>query len=87
MERMTWMTEERNGASATGAPVVGRAGGSAATLRGRQIQKPAGFAPAAYGPGPVCGGSTVTFHTNDHVEMGRTAWDGTPLGSSGAGYG
>ena len=86
MERMTWMTEERNGASATGAPTLGRVRAAVATPGGLQIQKPAGLVPA-YGPGLVCGSSTVTFHTNDHVEMGRTAWDGTPLGSSGAGYG
>jgi len=83
---MTWMTEERNGASATGAP-LGRACAAATPARLRQIQKQSGLVPPAYGPDLVRGSSTVTFHTNDHVEMGRTAWDGTPLGSSGAGYG
>jgi hypothetical protein len=84
---MTWMTEERNGASATGAPTCGRLGAAVTTPGDLQIRKQTGFVPAAYGPGLVCGGTTVTSHTNDHVEMGRTAWDGTPLGSSGAGYG
>jgi hypothetical protein len=84
---MTWMTEERNGASATGAPTRRRTGAAVAIPGGLQIQKRSGLVPAAHGPGLVCGSSTVTFHTNDHVEMGRTAWDGTPLGSSGAGYG
>jgi len=87
VERTTWMTEERIGASATGAPWVGRGGAAPATPAGLQIQKQRGFVPAAYGPGLVCGGTSVTFHTNDHAEMGRTAPNGTPLGSSGAGYG
>ena len=87
MERMTWMMEERTVAPVTGAPTVRRAPVISATTRDRQIQKPAGFVPPAYGPGLVCGSSTVASHTNDHVAMGRTAWDGTPLGSPGAGYG
>ena len=86
MERTTWMTEERNGASATGAPWLGRGAAAPATPAGLQIQKQRGFVPAAYGPGLVCGSTSVTSHTN-HVEMGRIAPDGTPLGSSGAGHG
>ncbi len=87
MERMTWMTEERTAASATGAPLSGLVGAAAANLCGHQIQKRAGFVPPVYGPGLVCGSSTVTSHTNDHAAMGRTAWDGTPLSSPGAGFG
>ena len=86
MERTTWMTEERTVAPATGAPMFGRVRGSMAPA-GLQIQKRAGLVPPVYGPGLVCGSSTVSFHTNDHVATGRTAWDGTPLASSGAGYG
>ena len=87
MERTTWMTEERTGAPATGAPTSGRVRGAMPAFAGLPIPKGAGLVPAAYGPGLVCGSSTVAFHTNDHVAQGRTAWDGTPLGSSGAGYG
>lgn len=87
MERMTWMTEERNGAPATGALTLGRVRTPMAPSVGLQIHKRAGFVPPAHGPGVVCGSSTVTFRINDHVVMGRTAWDGMPLGSPGAGYG
>ena len=89
MERMTWLTEERIAASATGAPRFGLVGAAAAATRVRQIQiqKRAGFVPPVYGPGLVCGSTTVTSHTNDHAVMGRTAWDGTPLSSPGAGFG
>jgi len=87
VERMTWMTEERTGAPATGAPARGcTASVAGATLAGLQIQKRAAFAPLADGPGPV-GGTPVTSHTHDLAPLGRTAWDGTPLGSPGAGYG
>ena len=86
MERTTWMTEERIVAPATGAPTSGRVRAAVAPA-GLQIQKRAGSVPPAYGPGLVCGSSTVSFHTNDHVAMGRSTWDGTPLASSGAGYG
>ena len=86
MERMTWLTEERIAASATGAPGFGFVAAGAPS-RGLQIQKQAGLVPPAYGPGLVCGSTTVTFHTNDHVDTGRTTWDGTPLSSQGAGYG
>lgn len=85
MERTTWMTEERIAAPATGAPGFGRVT-AGATSRGLQIQKQAGLVPSAHGPGLVRGSTTVTFHTDDHVDMGRT-WDGTPLGSLGAGNG
>jgi hypothetical protein len=81
------MTEERIAAPVAGAPMVRCASAAPVTSRDRQIQKPAGFVPLAYGPGLVCGSTSVTSHINDHVEMGRTAWDGTPLGSPGAGYG
>jgi len=87
VERMTWMTEERNGAPATGAPTIGRVRQAVAMPATLPIHKQAGFVPSAYGPGLVCGSATVAFHTNDHVGTGRTAWDGTPLGSPGAGYG
>jgi len=86
VERITWMTEERIGASGTGAPSLGRTGARGVTAGGLQIHKRDGFVPPAYGPGLVCG-TTVLSHTNDHAAMGRTAWDGTPLGSPGAGYG
>ena len=87
MERMTWLTEERIAASATGAPGLGRFGAAAGTRRRVQIQKQNGLVPSAYGPGLVCGSATVTFRTNDHTAMGRTAWDGSPLDSRGAGIG
>ncbi len=32
-------------------------------------------------------GASAPRHQNDHAGMSRTAWDGTPLGSRGAGYG
>jgi hypothetical protein len=83
VERMTWLTEERIAASATGAPGFGCAA-AGATL---QIQKQAGLVPSAYGPDLVRGRTTVTFHTNDHVDTGRTTCDGTPLSSRGAGNG
>ncbi len=86
MERMTWMTEERIGAPATGAPPLGRIR-AAATSTGGHIQKRAGSRPPAFGLGVVCGSYTVTSHMNDHAVGGRTAWDGTPLGSPGAGNG
>jgi hypothetical protein len=86
VERTTWLTEERIVASATGAPARGlaAAGAMQAIL---QIQKRAGFVPPVSGPGLVCGSSTVSSTANDHAALGRTAWDGTPLGSPGAGNG
>ena len=87
MERTTRLTEERIAASAAGAPAVRRDRVVELSPKRLQAPKHVGSTPTAHGPGLVCGSSTVTFHTNDHVEMGRTAWDGTPLGSSGAGYG
>ena len=87
MERMTWMTEERSGAPVTGAPRIRRAPVAMATSAGFPIQKQAGLVSPAHGPGLVCGSSTVTFRTNDHVATGRIAWHGAPLGSSGDGYG
>ena len=86
MERTAWMTEERIGAPATGAPWRGLAG-AALARRAFPIAKQSGLVPAANGPGLVCGSTAVTFHTNDHVDMGRTADGGRPLGSSGAGNG
>jgi len=80
------MTEERTSAPATGAPTRGCVGVAGMAQASLQILKLAGFAPTAYGPGLV-GGTTVMSHTNDHAALGRTAWDGTPLGSPGAGYG
>ncbi len=87
MERMTWMTEERNGASATGAPTFGAVRGAVATPADLQIPKRARLVPPGHGPDLVGGSASVSFHTNDHAAMGRTASDGTPLASSGAGYG
>lgn len=87
MERTTWMTEERPGAPATGAPSVGRVRRAVANTWCLPIPKRAGFAPSAHGPGLVSGSSTVNFHANDHGALGRTEMDGTPLGSSGAGFG
>jgi hypothetical protein len=87
VERMTWLTEERIAASATGAPSLGRLGAAAATRRHDQIQKQAALVPSAYGPGLVCASASVCFRTNDHTAMGRTAWDGLPLGSRGDGIG
>ena len=87
MERMTWMTEERNGAPATGALVLGPVRGSVAMPATLPIHKQNGFVPSAYGPDLVCGSATVAFHTNDHVATGRTARAGSPLGSPGAGNG
>ncbi len=86
MERMTWLTEQRTAASATGAPSQRRVRVGEPSFAGIQVAKHIGLVPAAYGPGLVCGDS-VSFHTNDHVATGRTAWDGMPLGSRGAGYG
>lgn len=85
MERITWLTEERIAASATGAPGFGCVAGTATA--DLQSQKQRGIVPAAYGPGLVGRSDSVNLHTNDHVEMGRTAWDGTPLDSPGVGYG
>ena len=89
MERTIRLTEERNGASATGAPFERRIRVGELSLRGRQAVKQAApsIVPSAYAPGLVCGTATVSFRSNDHAGMGRTAWDGTPLGSRGAGYG
>ncbi len=89
MERTIWLTGERIAASATGAPSERRARVSGVSLGGRQAIKKAApsLVPPAYGPGLVCGTTAVSFHTNDHAAMGLTAWDGTPLGSRGAGYG
>ncbi len=86
MERMTWMTEKRTSAPATGVPAFGCAAVAGTVRTGLQIRKGVAFAPLADGPGPV-GGTPVTSHTNDHATLGRTAWDGTPLGSPGAGHG
>jgi len=87
VECTTWMTEERFGASAAGAPRVGLSASMAAVRLQNQIQKRAGFVPPAYGPGLVRGSATVVFHSNDHVATGRTAWYSMPLGSPGAGNG
>ena len=89
MERTIWLTEERIAASATGVPAERRVRVGASVLGDHQAIKQAApfVVPPAYGPGLVCGAATVSFHTNDLVDMGRTAWDGTPLGSRGAGYG
>lgn len=86
MERMTWLTEERIGASGTGAPGLGCVA-ALATFGDLQAQKQRGIVPAAYGPGLVGGSASVNLFTYDHVEMGRTARDGTPLDSPGVGYG
>ncbi len=87
MERTTWLTEERIAAPGTGAPLVRRDRVGGPSLDGFLVLKQAGSVPAAYGPGLVCGSTTVTFRINDHAAMGHIAWDGTPLGSRGAGYG
>jgi hypothetical protein len=87
VERMTWLTEERIAASATGAPTFGCTAAVVTAATDLQIQKQRGSVPAAYGPGLVGGSTSVNLHTNDHVAMGRTAWDATPLGSLGVGYG
>jgi len=86
VESTSWMTDERWCASANGVPSLGRVGETVAPVA-LQIPKRAGFVPPAYGPGLVCGTSTFASHINDHVEMGRTAWDGTPLGFLGAATG
>ena len=78
MERMTWMTEERYGAPAAGAPTVGRVRRSVAMPSNLPIHKQAGFVPTAFGPGLVCGNATSTI---------RTARHGMPLRSPGAGFG
>jgi hypothetical protein len=87
VERMTWLTEERIAASATGAPTFGCVAAVATGAANLQNQKQRGSVPAAYGPGLVGGSASVNLHTIDHVDMGRTAWDGTPLGSLGVGFG
>ena len=88
VERMTWLTEERIAASATGAPSLGCIGAPAtASALQTETGKQRGFVPAAYGPGLVGGSASVNLLTIDHVDMGRTAWDGTPLESLGAGFG
>ena len=86
MERTIWLTEERTAASATGAPAARRVRVGELSFAGIQVAKQVGLVPTAYGPGLVCGDS-VSVHTNDHAAPGRTAWDGMPLGSRGAGYG
>lgn len=86
MVRTIWLTEERIAASGTGAPVQRRSCVATSLVRFQAV-KPVGIVPVAYGPGLVGRNADVRFRTNDHTAMDRTAWDGTPLGSRGAGYG
>ena len=77
MKRMTWLTEERTVAPAVGA-LAKRDASWPAGLGSMQVDGKAGFAPAAFGPGLVCGNATSIL---------RTARHGMPLRSPGAGFG
>lgn len=76
MKRLTWLTEERIVASAVGAPGSPDADRSAG-LGSMQVEKKPGSAPAAFGPGLVCGDTAIL----------RTARHRMPLRSPGAGFG
>jgi len=78
MKRMTWLTEERTVAPAAGALAKRDASWPAGDLGSPQPQGKAGFVPAAFGPGQVCGNATSIL---------RTARHGMPLRSPGAGFG
>ncbi len=88
MDCTTWLTEERIVAPAAGAPSERRMPVvEPAFYGGSRIQKQPGLVPTASGPGPVAGSASLTFHSNGHIAISRTAWDGTPLVSRGDGYG
>jgi hypothetical protein len=77
MKRMTWLTEERIVAPATGA-LAKRDASWPAAPGSMQVDGKAGFVPAAFGPGLVCGNTASTIRTAPH---------GMPLRSPGAGFG